>query len=682
MLSVVFSFVVVFFYFSNVVPVLAQSDIVTQTQVVGGATGLGNEDPRVLIARIIRVFIGVLGAVALILVLYGGFLYMTAGGSDDKVTKAKKVLINAAIGLLIILSSYAIVSFIINSLLDATGAGGQGTVSQEYTPVGYGSGALGRVLQDHFPGVGMTVPRNTVIMVTFREGIAPSSILTEGFSCEYVSGSHIGDACTPPTAPGEDCLCKGSLNTDAVKVYESCASEFPNGAVLPNDFDESNRDTPEICNDWKGDPPANAGDLVSEGEVTITPDYKTFIFNPYGNDVDRHLGTPLHDVGYLVQLTNSIKKLDTRTGVFSGQPGESYTWNFTTNTTVDLTPPFITGVYPVNLDANGQPLPAGDGDPFVRNTKIRVDFSEPVLPPIYLTQTAGNDPSGNAELFVAAPDKLVEGSFVTALNQYRSVVFEPKGTCGDGDIINSCGERVFCLPADATIKTTVRSVPADNLNGGVGPNALTFPAGGIVDAALNGLDTNGSIGRGNGSLEGDADSFAWSFLTTKQLDLVPPFINTDVVSPVDGVSIGTTPEFGQGQADGVRPNSIVSAHFSEELNPATTTNEALSIYSDTWDHWYTGGLYCPPKVGTNGQVFCSTNATVAVINHADFTQAKSADDVPLFYPKVTADVQDMAGNCFNPVSGPFCDAQPGESCCVEYDGTGQMVVYPDATCPY
>lgn len=84
--------------------------------------GLGRQDPRIIIANIIRVFLGFLGILAVGIVMYGGFLWMTAGGREDVVAKAQRVIVNGAIGLVIILSAFAITQFVLNTLLDATGA--------------------------------------------------------------------------------------------------------------------------------------------------------------------------------------------------------------------------------------------------------------------------------------------------------------------------------------------------------------------------------------------------------------------------------------------------------------------------------------------------------------------------------------------------------------------------------
>ena len=57
----------------------------------------------------------------MIIILYGGFVWLTAQGEEEKITKAKAILRNALIGLVIILVSWGIARYIINLLLDITG---------------------------------------------------------------------------------------------------------------------------------------------------------------------------------------------------------------------------------------------------------------------------------------------------------------------------------------------------------------------------------------------------------------------------------------------------------------------------------------------------------------------------------------------------------------------------------
>lgn len=84
---------------------------------------LGNEDIRTTIASIINVLMGLLGIIAVVIILLGGFKWMTAGGSEDKVGEAKKLIMQGIIGLVIILAAWAIAKFVIDSLVSATTGG-------------------------------------------------------------------------------------------------------------------------------------------------------------------------------------------------------------------------------------------------------------------------------------------------------------------------------------------------------------------------------------------------------------------------------------------------------------------------------------------------------------------------------------------------------------------------------
>jgi len=81
---------------------------------------LGSGDVRQTAARIINVALGFLGIVAVVIVLLGGFKWMIAGGNDEKTAEAKKLIVSGIIGLAIILSAWAITSFVISRLVTAT----------------------------------------------------------------------------------------------------------------------------------------------------------------------------------------------------------------------------------------------------------------------------------------------------------------------------------------------------------------------------------------------------------------------------------------------------------------------------------------------------------------------------------------------------------------------------------
>jgi len=85
-------------------------------------TGLGNRDVRDIIGAVINVMLGFLGIIAVVIVLLGGFKWMTAAGNEDKVAEAKKLLAAGIIGLVIILAAFALSQFVLRSLINATGA--------------------------------------------------------------------------------------------------------------------------------------------------------------------------------------------------------------------------------------------------------------------------------------------------------------------------------------------------------------------------------------------------------------------------------------------------------------------------------------------------------------------------------------------------------------------------------
>jgi len=88
----------------------------------GTYTGLGTKDIREGVMSVINVLLGFLGILAIIIILWGGFRWMTSAGNEEKVGEAKKIITAGIIGLVIIFTAYAIASFVISQLLTATGA--------------------------------------------------------------------------------------------------------------------------------------------------------------------------------------------------------------------------------------------------------------------------------------------------------------------------------------------------------------------------------------------------------------------------------------------------------------------------------------------------------------------------------------------------------------------------------
>lgn len=115
------------FSFAIAIPVLAEDSGTTKNNItgrldnVGKASGYststsGEQALVTIVGNIIKIILSILGVVLLGFILYGGFLWMTSGGNPDGVKKGKQMIANAVIGLVIVVSAYAISSFVMKQL--------------------------------------------------------------------------------------------------------------------------------------------------------------------------------------------------------------------------------------------------------------------------------------------------------------------------------------------------------------------------------------------------------------------------------------------------------------------------------------------------------------------------------------------------------------------------------------
>ena len=519
-------------------------------------TGLSaSQDIRVTIAKIIRIVIGFLGIVAVGLIMYAGWIWMTSEGSEEKIEQAKKILTNAVIGLIIILSAFAIVSFIVNSLTGAI-SGSQPAGSSSGVSSG-GLAALGSgVINSHYPERNQTgVPRNTKIIITFKEAMDPATL---------ISGQ--------------------SINQQNIKIYqtESGAADavtFPVGA-------------------------------------TKTEDNKTFVFSP-----SQYLGSPSEKIWYSVALSKNIKKVngDLAFGAVIGEI--AYDWMFEVGTYVDNTPPKIDSVVPAPASTEA------------RNVVVQINFSEALDP----TAAAGATRNGFANIKVMddAAASLIAGNFYIS-NQYRTVEFLTDSECG----INSCGQTVYCLPANKRIK--VLAAAANLLVPGA-PLAA-YPANGLVDLAGNSLDGNGNgtaqgpqaqsglvpYNANNQTHGGEGDDYYWLFNTNNTIDITPPVV--DQVNPVVGGS-------------GVDLSVIPQATFSKLLMSSSLNSSSINFKSGGagYNYWI-----------TKNDDF-SAKKTTANINHDQFAENQE------YSVRLNSSIKDIYQNCYTPCSGLGVSGNP--SCC-------------------
>lgn len=265
-------------------------------------TGLSGQDIRLTIAKVIRIVLGFLGIIAVSLILYAGWMWMSSQGNEEKITAAKKILKNAIIGLAIILSAFAIVSFIINRFLGIAGNNNGGSNSPGRRHGGIGALGAGIIKSVYPEPDQLDVPRNTSIIVTFREKMSASTI------CDSLVDGADGT---------KHCAENAHIIARNVRIFET--------------------DKNDAC--------GSEGETCTNGNIinvrVFSNDNETFVFVPVN-----YLGSSDKKIWHSVYLSGSIKKAD-GADAFGGLEND-YEWSFEVSTKIDLTPPQVQkgGVFP------------------------------------------------------------------------------------------------------------------------------------------------------------------------------------------------------------------------------------------------------------------------------------------------------------------------------------------------
>jgi len=259
---------------------------------LAGQVYLPETDIRVFIFRLINIALSFLGIILLGLIIYGGWLWMTSEGDPGKIEKAKAIFKNAAIGLVIILSSFGIVNFILKALWGGEGGGG----TRPGTAYDVGVGALGDgIIESHYPARGqIDVPRNTMIIITFKEVLDPKTV-----------------------CGAANCDGKTVLKTENISIFSTA-----NGAESREDADD-----------------AKVAAKIISAKVE-SKDNKTFVFRP-----DKFLGNQNQEQWYGVRLFGGKLKKSNGDAVKLGV-ADYYQWKFQVSTRLDLTPPQVSSIFP------------------------------------------------------------------------------------------------------------------------------------------------------------------------------------------------------------------------------------------------------------------------------------------------------------------------------------------------
>lgn len=92
------------------------SGSLTTTDTIAEFTSpIGAVSPTQILGQVIKTVLGILGAIALVMFVWGGFVWMTSGGSPERIKTARTTLVWAVLGMLVIFLSYAAVDFVLSA---------------------------------------------------------------------------------------------------------------------------------------------------------------------------------------------------------------------------------------------------------------------------------------------------------------------------------------------------------------------------------------------------------------------------------------------------------------------------------------------------------------------------------------------------------------------------------------
>jgi len=206
-------------------PISTQAQTIVQPLSLIKLPDIGPSDIFEVVNRIIALLLGVAGIVALVFLIFAGYKYITASGDTEKMGQAKTQILGVIIGLIIIISAWAIVKFIDNVL--------QGKITEitfqlrEPTPITSETGGKGTETEktDEAPGETGKAP-------TSPEAVGPETALPPkpdkisrpDDTCEYPQAKF--DACSTITSQMYECLEQIDQFLYPASGTQPCANTF------------------------------------------------------------------------------------------------------------------------------------------------------------------------------------------------------------------------------------------------------------------------------------------------------------------------------------------------------------------------------------------------------------------------------------------------------------------------
>ena len=260
-----------------------------------------------LLVGIINGFLGLLGVIALGVLIYGGYVWMTSGGISQRIALAKRILLSAVIGLIIILLSWAIIQFIFNAV-NGNNNNNNNVINPPILPPG---SSVNFRVDEYSPKGNVPVVVCMPIQARFNRLLDQSTVVAAPNLSPTI---HLRLNCTTGFPDGDAFCAAANLGNcgTTINVNKYCDTEVPGNMTFPG------------------------------------PSALNFTFRP-SKDLEKN-------AAYLVIINDGLSGVRSQSGDecigAASDLGECKQWEFTTNDQTDKVPPQVAKVSPVDAATN------------------------------------------------------------------------------------------------------------------------------------------------------------------------------------------------------------------------------------------------------------------------------------------------------------------------------------------
>ncbi|MDZ7798635.1 MAG: Ig-like domain-containing protein [Patescibacteria group bacterium] len=320
---------------------------------IGGTIGLSSMNLKEIVINIIKWVLGIVSLVAVSFLIYGGILWMTSKGNEEKIAKAKKVIVNTVIGIVIILLSWAIVLFVEGFVTNSSGGGGISCTTGTPHP---SDGCLICNASGDGYDFDLTIPGCTFAGQSFHlNEVQTSNDGSEVYMCSRIQPIFNNNV--------EKTTVDGAVSSGTLYIEDDL------GVVKEGTWITSGKSItfkhPKVCSN------DNTQSCMDDGECGGASDTCDLMVFKADTDYNLYLPETINDKDTLSLDIAGSAFIGPTVNCNADAPNNRVVCSFRTNNIMDTTPPEVTTTYPIHTGDTGYPDTNVNREPI-----IDINFSE------------------------------------------------------------------------------------------------------------------------------------------------------------------------------------------------------------------------------------------------------------------------------------------------------------------